>query len=334
MRGRLRTLIGLFVSLAISVFALALAIRWAGLEPLIKVLKRVDIRFLAAAVLIFFISMGMRVASWWTILGRAVSPGRVLAAINQGYLLNNILPWRMGELGRAVLLGRRSKLTVQGVLSSIVIERVYDVTLALTLLLGLLPLAAGLPGISQSALMGGIVLTSVVVGVWVVLHRPDWMERLLHRLPGGMARWGNHWVKFRDGLQVLRSTRVLLVSLLWMVGSWALAGVEYWFVLRSLIMEAKIEWAYFMLTVTMLGVAIPSSPGYIGVFEAAGVLALSVFGVPGDQALAAALVQHALVYSIGSGLGAVAMLGEGENLLGIYRDVRAWLKADSLRQAE
>jgi uncharacterized protein (TIRG00374 family) len=256
----------------------------------------------------------------------------VLAALNQGYLLNNVLPWRMGELGRAVLLGRRTNLTVQGVLSSIVIERLYDVTLALTLLLALLPLAVGVPGVMQSALMGGMVLTLAILGVWIVLRRPEWMEWILQRLPGGLARWGSHWSQFREGLEILRSVPVLVVSLLWMIGSWVLAGVEYWFVLRSLHIQATLGWAFFMLTVTMLGVAIPSSPGYIGVFEAAGVLALSVFGVPGDQALAAALVQHALVYILGTGLGAVAMFGEGETLLGIYRDVRAWLRSEPEQQ--
>lgn len=114
--------------------------------------------------------------------------------------------------------------------------------------------------------------------------------------------------------------------------SWGLAGLEYWFVIRSLFPQAELIWAYFMLPVTLLGVAVPSSPGFIGIFEAAGVFALSVFGVPKDRALAAALVLHGIVFVIGSGLGALALVGDGETLTGLYREAQGWLAAKSPRQ--
>ncbi len=333
MNVRRRRVLGLLIGLGISILALVLTLRWAGLRSLKEALLRVDVRFLSVAVLVYLISMVWRAACWRILLGEKQSIWRVLAALNQGYLLNNILPWRMGELGRAILLGRRPDMSVQGVLSSIVVERLYDITIALTLFVVLFPIAVGVSGVFRSAIMGATILTMAILALWLVLQRPLWVVKVLNRLPGGMGRWEHHWNRFREGLQALRNPRTFIVSFLWLVGSWFFAGLLYWFAIRSLVLNAELLWAFFMLTVTMLGVAVPSSPGFIGVFEASGVLALSVFDVPGDQALAATLVLHAIIYLISSGLGAIAMIGEGETLTGLYRDLRSWVSMASVQQA-
>jgi uncharacterized membrane protein YbhN (UPF0104 family) len=126
--------------------------------------------------------------------------------------------------------------------------------------------------------------------------------------------------------RILALTLLLaLLSFSWMVLSWTLAGVEYWLVLRAFIPSGVPLWATFMLTMTLLGVAVPSSPGYIGVFEATGFLALSVFGVQSDTALTAKLSLHAMVFSIATALGAAALVAASETLEGVHRQTRDWL---------
>jgi uncharacterized membrane protein YbhN (UPF0104 family) len=80
-------------------------------------------------------------------------------------------------------------------------------------------------------------------------------------------------------------------------------------------------------------VAIPSAPGYLGVFEASAVAALAVVGVPSSTALGYALILHALHYGITSLLGALALAGEGETLAGAVRAARAWAEQSTPRQA-
>jgi uncharacterized protein (TIRG00374 family) len=118
--------IGLLLGLAVSAVALALVLRWAGWGPLNEALRRVEPGYLLLGVLVFIVSMLARVACWKVLIGRPVGFGRVLAALNEGYLLNNVLPWRMGEFGRAILLGRQPGLSALLVLSSIIVERLYD----------------------------------------------------------------------------------------------------------------------------------------------------------------------------------------------------------------
>lgn len=318
---------GLLLGLAVSAAALVLALRWAGWRPLREALLQVDLRFLLLGVAVFLISMMARVACWRALIGREVGFGRVLAALNEGYLLNNVLPWRMGELGRAILMGRQPGLSTPLVLSSIVVERLYDMILAVGLMLVLLPVAAGAAWASRAAWIGAAVVGMALSFVGFALRRPAMIEGWVARLPGPRPAWLRLWGSFRDGLAVLQTPRRLAMSFSWMAASWALALLEYWAVLHAVLPDVQPLWAAFMLAATLLGVAVPSLPGYVGVFEAAGVAALSVFGVPPDQGLAAALVLHGMVYSIASLIGAVALVLDGETLTGLYRQTRDWLAA-------
>jgi uncharacterized protein (TIRG00374 family) len=332
-KPRSRTLLGFTLGLVISALALGLVVRWSGWQQLRLALETVDLRFVFAALGVFLLSMVARAAAWQALLNWHFRFPRVIAVLNEGYLLSNVLPFRLGELGRAVLLGHAPGTSVLTVLSSILAERLYDVTLALSLLFILFPFAANLPGATNTAFVLAILVVGMLGVLLVLIRRSSWVEAVLNRLPGGMERWRPIWGQLRAGLRVLEDGRVFLASSLFMMISWALAGLEYWLVIRSVLPEAQLVWAYFMLTVTLLGAAIPSSPGYIGVFEAAGVIALSVFGVPRADALAAALILHAMVYIVASGLGLLAMTTEGETLSGLYARVQAWLALRANEQA-
>jgi len=181
---RSRTLTGVFLGFLISAVALALLLRWSGWGPLWATLRQVDLRYLLAGALVFLASMLARARAWQLILKKEFGIWRVLAALNEGYLLNNILPWRMGELGRAILLGRRPGGSVMRVLSSILVERLYDVFLALSLLIALLPEAAGLPSALRSAAMVTLLLAGSATVIYVILRNPTWLRDLIGRLPG------------------------------------------------------------------------------------------------------------------------------------------------------
>jgi uncharacterized membrane protein YbhN (UPF0104 family) len=288
---------------------------------------------LLPAAVIYLVAMVARAVSWREILGRRASLFRHLAALNEGYLLNNLLPWRLGELGRAVLLGRRPGLSPPMVLSSIVGERLFDMALAVGLLLSMAPVAFGAGWAPRAAAIGGGALGAAILALALLAARPDLVGRVIARLPGGLPRWGGLWESMRGGLGALRRPDRFLLAFGAMAVSWALAALEYWVVLRAFIPAAPISWALLALCVTLLGVAIPSAPGYVGVFEASAVAALAVFGVASSIALGYALVLHALHYAITTILGAAALAGEGETLAGAVRAARSWAGTGEPHQA-
>ncbi len=318
----------------VSVAAIALAVSWAGWRPLVEALRGASYAALIPALLLYLISMTARALAWRAILGGRVPLMRLLAGLNEGYLLNNLLPWRMGEVGRAVLVGRRPPLSTSMVLSSIIVERLLDMILAVGLLLSLGGMVLRVAWATRAMMLGGAAVVVALAALLLVLWRPALIDWIVTHLPGGTARWGAIGSGVRNGLGVLRTPSDLLQAFAWMAVSWGLAAVEYWIVLRGFVPEAPPAWALFTLCVTLLGVAVPSAPGYFGVFEASAVAALAVFGVNSGAALAYALILHALHFGTTTLLGAIALSGEGETLGGAWQAARRWLLQPGSARAE
>ncbi|MEX2031014.1 MAG: lysylphosphatidylglycerol synthase transmembrane domain-containing protein [Anaerolineales bacterium] len=318
---------GLAVGLAISALALGLALSWSGWKPLTAAFAGADLNLLLPAGLIHLVSLGARAASWNVILDRRAGFRRTFATLCEGYLMNNILPGRVGELGRSFLLGRRPGLTPAMVLASIVIERMYDLGLALVVLTALWPLVVDAPWAVRAATFAAILLAAGAVFAVIALRSPARVDAWLSRLPGGGVRWRSIWQNVQSGLRTLSRPRPFAVSLLWMAFGWGLAGIEYWLVLTAFVPGAPLAWAFLALAVSALSAGVPSAPGSVGIFEAAAVAALAAVAVPASSALAFALTAHGVTLVLTSILGAIALAGEGETLLGVWRAARARLRS-------
>jgi uncharacterized protein (TIRG00374 family) len=329
---RRRTTLSIVVGILISFTALVLVVRWAGWSEMLRAMASVNWVLFGAAVLIFLLSMLARALSWRSLLDDRHSLLRVLAVLNEGYLINHVLPWRLGEVGRAILLAGGGKDSTMRVLSSIMVERMYDLFFALLFLVLMLPEAAGLESLTQNATFVAGALLLAFIMLRILVQRPEWMRALISKMPGPRARFLSLWEQMQAGLIAIRDLRVFSRSAGWMLASWILAGIEYSLVVRAVIPDASWRWAFFMLPVTLLGGAIPSTPGYLGVYEAAGVLALTTFGVAESQALAATLLLHGIVYILGSGFGLIALTREGETIASLARRVLSWRQANSFKK--
>jgi uncharacterized membrane protein YbhN (UPF0104 family) len=129
--------------LLISIVAIGFLLWLADRENLIQALREIDISGLAPAILFYILGIMFRALSWMSLLQNKAPYRRVFITLNEGYLLNNIFPFRLGELGRVLLLSQSAQLSPFFVLSTILLERAYDVALAAGLLLATLPLVLG-----------------------------------------------------------------------------------------------------------------------------------------------------------------------------------------------
>ncbi|MFM8320261.1 MAG: lysylphosphatidylglycerol synthase domain-containing protein, partial [Chloroflexota bacterium] len=118
-----------------------------------------------------------------------------------------------------------------------------------------------------------------------------------------------------DGRLFLKTVALILLN-------WAIAVGQFYILLRAFFPQAQPLWALFTLGVMALGVAVPSSPGAVGVQEVAIMGALAVFVDDPSTALAAALTARMSNYLITGILGAYALARDGLSLGGVYRDVR------------
>jgi uncharacterized protein (TIRG00374 family) len=277
-----------------------------------------DPAVLALAVGAVVASTLVRAARWGTLL-RNNPPVRLrplYTSMMIGYLANNVLPARMGELVRIYVLGRRAGVSKSTAASTIVLERLVDALLLLAIVaaLGLVvPLPAVLRHGCPVALAG---LASGAAFLILLAFKGEPLARLVGRLAGSVSErvgCGLHGVleRFLLGLEVLRSPRQGLGLLCLTAVIWGLDTTAVWLVMRALHVDLPWIAAPFVLGVISLSFLLPAAPGAVGTYEFFAVVALSPFEVAEASAVGLALVLHALAYLTSTSLGLASLLAEG-----------------------
>ncbi len=313
-----RILPGLIVSLA----ALAIIFSMLDLRKFGQAIQQADLRFLLAGILSEVLWLLVRGFVWRTLLQNKASYYDTFISINEGYLLNNILPFRLGELGRAFLLGRKAHLDFWQVIPSILIERSLDLAFAVGLFLTTLPFVIGISWAKQAAIATGSI---VIIGLGAIYVLARNRQRVLAWIDQAGERWslvkklaGQRVVAFFDGLGIITDGRLFLRALGWEGLDWLVACLQYYLFLRAFFPDPSLLWVLFALGVGALGIAAPSSPGAIGVFEAVLVGALVVFGVDASPATAFALSVHISAYIINGLIGGYGLYKDGESLSSLF----------------
>jgi glycosyltransferase 2 family protein len=304
MSRRARTAFGLIL----SVLLLWWALRDVSFAEVFRHMAEVDLLLFSLAIGITLLQFWMRAARWGVLLlpVRAGVPFHPrLAATFIGFAANNLLPARVGEFARAFALGRLAGLPPATVFGTLVVERLLDGLVVVAFLF----LAMGSPAFPPAAQVGGVDLRAtailaalVMVGTGIALFlavvAPRRAAKLAHLLTGLLPRRLRNPVldllrSFSGGLVVLSSPRLFLAGLLWTLGMWGFMAVSFLLGFRAFgIDDVPFAGAVFLQSLISLAVAIPSSPGFFGPFEAAARVGLGLWNVPADQAISFAIGFH------------------------------------------
>lgn len=314
-RGSVLGLIGrqwrLLLGFAISAAFLLWALRQiSSFETVGTVLSQANYVYAIPAVAVYFVGVWFRAVRWQVLLGplRPLSAARLFPVVVVGYMANNVLPARLGELVRAYILGEREGVSKSAVLATIVVERTFDgLTMIIFMLIAGLTVALDdtLRGIMySSAAVFVVALAAFVVVAASPARAVALITLLLRPLPDKVRRIVADVVaKFVDGLSVLGSIRNVLLVLATSIAAWSAEAAMYWLLGLGFALPVGPQ-AYLLTTaVANIGGMLPSSPGYVGTFEWFSMTALSVFGLGSDQALSYILALHAFL------LAPVTLLG-------------------------
>ena len=311
--------------------ALAIVFSLIDFQQLIIAIQHANYWLVAACVIATLLWLLVRAMYWRTLLCERARYKDVFFAINEGYLLNNLLPFRLGELARAFLLGRKSDpegkpIGFWFVFSSILVERILDMAFGVGILVtSLIFVVGGSWAIPAAVFTGSVVLIGLIV-MYVLARNQDWavaqLNRFGQRWPILLKLGGGILPAFLSGLSVFTDGKRFLKAIGWASINWLISFVQYYLMLNAFIPGAKLSWALFALGISALGVAVPSSPGNIGVLEGALVAALAVFKVDYASAFAFAFTLHIIQYTLSIILGAYGLSREGETLLGLYQQLR------------
>jgi glycosyltransferase 2 family protein len=322
------TLIRWTIALAVSGVALFVAFRgvhWSGVG---EALQEANYLVLAAAVPMLIVLIIFR-AQRWRLLFRpdtSVRLSSAFAALNIGYMINNLLPFQIGELARAYVLGESENVSKVRALSTIAVERVLD-TLTLLLMLGLLLPFVDLPRVAAAA--SGLIL-AVAIGAATLIafaasdrNRAErWLNRLTDFLPSRLQETARGWVgSLLDGLSAVQRPRLMGLVVLWTAIAWLTAAGIFLTVLTAFDLDVPLTAAPFLLVATTFGFFVPSSPASIGVYDAISIRTLTeVFSVSHEEAVSYAIVAHVLFLLPATIMGATFFL---MHHVSVHR-IRSW----------
>jgi glycosyltransferase 2 family protein len=279
-----------FSSIALSNINLSLA--W-------RALRTSDYWWNAAALVPFALGNVTRALRWRSLFARGRRPpvGAVTNAMMVGYLYNNILPARVGEAARVVVLTQRSAAPSVEIVGTVVIERLYDLLAILVIFFAAEP---WLPHVSWfgAAALAALVLAALILAAATVLavygDRPlRLMLRPLRRLSLFSGERLEHAIaELTHGLSGLRHVSLALEAFGWTIAAWMLTALCAYLVSLAFHLHVPFACGVLVAVAVGLGNVLPSPPAAVGVFEAAALIALRAYGIPYSSALPYAVVLH------------------------------------------
>jgi len=316
------------IGLIISLICLALLLRGVHFAEVAAALAGVNYLWLLPAFVLHAASIWGKVIRWGMLFypREGIRRSNLFAAMMVGYMGNTILPARLGEVARAYFVGKTEGLSKSLALSTIVVEKVLDVCILLLFLAVLLPFVALPAWIQRSSLLLTLTVLTLFAAILTAAYRKDSMLRLadsiLSRLPGlnpgpgalpadnrpSAIRYQPSAIRHQlyairhqldsalSAFTVLRRGRVHAILWMWSLVIWILSALFAYAIMLAFHITAPFAAALLLLSVTGLGMTVPSSPGYIGVYHYLVVTSLSLFGVDRELALSYAFVLHLLAF--------------------------------------
>lgn len=296
------------LGVCLSVALLWLAARQVDFSALSQTMGQVHYPYILLAVGVYFVDLGFRALRWRVLLGgvATVSARRLYPVLAIGYMVNNLLPVRIGELSRAYLVSRRENIDASVVLASVAIERVVDGLSVVALLLvsvSVLPATLGPEGswvaniasvAGASFGLGTVVIVALVIGegMWVnVAHR------FLNRLPGSIQDQGLHVLtSFINGLGTLRNRRRLAETIVLSIVIWLIGAFTYILAAAAFDVALSPIAAAATICVVNLATAVPLAPAGFGTFEVVAVRMLVLLNVAATTAFGMTIVLHAVLF--------------------------------------
>jgi len=251
-----------------------------------------------------FVFYWLKSARWCDLLSPSVDARtrELFPSVMIGYAGTAILPLQMGELVRTFIVSKKFTLPFSLVLSSVAIERIFDLLTILTLLGVALAVGQSTPELLIKAgyIIAIVTLAGLLIAIWAAIDT----ERALS-MAGSLMSWMpepistkilKHLEAATRGIASIKNPNLLIRITANSILQWSLMGLCIWFSLLAVNIHVPASGVILVLVATIVGISLPASPGYLGSIQLAFVVALRPFGIDAAQAVAASVFYHVLAY--------------------------------------
>ncbi|MDO8722884.1 MAG: lysylphosphatidylglycerol synthase transmembrane domain-containing protein [Syntrophales bacterium] len=295
----------MFAGLLLSAFLVYLAVRDIRFEDVAEGFKTVRYRYIPLVLMLILLIQLLRSVRWGVILSpiEKVDQLSLFSVSSVGFLAIVTIPARLGELARPYLISKKCNIRMTAALGTIFVERVFDsltILIMAAFVLFFIPLPLWLT--EASLFFFFIIMTALAVMIFMIVKREksfNALTAILKRLPDRyfqkLNRLLHHLI---DGFKIIDNTRCLLYviflsGLIWLLG--VLAIYILFFAFGFHLPPAA---AFVLMIILIVGITIPTAPGFIGNWHYSCVLGLGLFNIPRTDALTFAVIYHFL--SIGT----------------------------------
>lgn len=290
----------LLIGIAVSALFLFLAARGIDRAEFTDAFRGIEYIYLIPAVVFTMLGHYSRAHRWKYMMLpiRRLPIGPLWSATAIAFMVNNLLPARIGEFVRAYAIGKSEGISKSAAFATVVYERVVDVFVLIILLWFCLLRISGPAWLPRSGIIlivfNGLLLATLYGMVRYKTRFRAILERITRPLPERFARRIRDWADaFVDGLGVVTSARAAVPIAVFSVAVWGFATLGVYFAVLAMGLDLPIMANILLIVLISLGTMIPSGPAFLGTMQYACVVGLGFFGVAQGQALAYSTVYHA-----------------------------------------
>lgn len=289
-KNRLKSVFKFLLTLVISGVCLYFAARKIEWEKLQQDLRLMNVGFALLAAVVLFAAIAGRALRWHLVLRREreFDYSTSFWATFIGYLANNVLPARAGEVIRSVVLGLGADIRKSLVLATALTERILDAGILMMMAFVMMRFAPELP---EAIRKSWFILLPVIGGILLMVFLAPLMQNFWLRLVGYLPvgenlrnKIKNLLIGLMDGVRKFYHIRLLILFVLLSVIVWIIDSAGMMLVARALGSELTLPQATIFVAALGFASSVPSTPGYVGVFQAIAVLLLPVFGISEHRA--------------------------------------------------
>lgn len=259
-------------------------------------------------------SLLLRSLRWELLLRseRAIGLSAAFGATAAAQLGNTVLPARAGELVRIVMVSQRSRLDTAFVLTTVLAERIADgiaLVLVACVIVLIVPLDLGwvTSAVAPLAIVGLTAALLIAAAPWVEPHAATALKRLPLPAPirtalqAAMRQALHAFLALHDRTRLFRFLGLTVA--IWTVDvlSTVVGGA-------ALGLEISVHAALLLIATLGVASALPSTPGYVGIFQFAAVTALTPFGITRANAIAYILVAQSVMLIVTALFGAAGVI--------------------------
>jgi hypothetical protein len=284
---------------AISVVLLYFSLKGIQFYEIWATLKKTNLALAFAPLAFIAVAISLSSFRWSRVAGASVRFSETFTALLIGMFINNVLPLRLGEAARGYVLSHKKNLSFTYAFSTVLLDRFFDLTGLLLLALIFFP-RASLPHAVSNGIIAVIGVLVLCVLLIILLSRESFTDRLSKRFPAiektFLSRLARQVIEIQENLRRIGSPLTIVFFVVISFFTWFSMSVALYFVTRTLGVSVPFACIPFVCALLNVGITIPSSPGYVGVYQFLLVYLLSIFGVPKYAGFTISILYHASWY--------------------------------------